>query len=124
MPILKRKTDQEELVKAATSGNNKFFLGTDNAPHLDKNKISNCGCAGIFNSPVAVEMITQLFDKHNCLDKLEGFISTHGCDFYGLSYSNSYITLEKKSWTVDFKFDIPLTSLHQDKTLEWMIKKL
>ena len=86
LPILKRYNDKISLINVATSGNSKFFLGTDNAPHTEKDKLS-CGCAGIFNSPVAVQIITELFYKNNKLENLEKFISTNGCDFYNLPYN-------------------------------------
>ena len=96
LPILKKQEDKIALIEAALSGNSKFFLGTDNAPHSEENKLSCCGCAGIFNSPVAVQIITELFYKHKMLINLEKFISTNGCDFYKLPYNKEYITIVKE----------------------------
>ena len=112
LPILKRYNDKISLINAAISGNSKFFLGTDNAPHAEKDKLSCCGCAGIFNSPVAVQIITELFYRNNKLENLEKFISTNGCDFYNLPYNDEYITLKKKPWIVPKKYNnfVPLMS--------------
>ena len=121
LPILKKNEDRLALLKAAISGNKKFFLGTDNAPHLEENKLSSCGCAGIFNSPVAIEIVTELFEKYDSLDNLEKFISTNGSDFYRLPYNSEYIILEKNDWVVPDKYGdiIPLCC---GKTLSWKIK--
>ena len=118
LPILKRKTDQEELVKAALSGNNKFFLGTDNAPHLEENKLTCCGCAGIFNSPVAIELVTQIFEENNSLYNLEKFISTNGADFYNLAYNEEYIEIKKEVWKVPEKYS-NVVPLYAGKTINW-----
>ena len=104
LPILKKQEDKIALIGAALSGNPKFFLGTDNAPHSEENKLSCCGCAGIFNSPVAVQIITELFYRHKMLINLEKFISTNGCDFYKLPYNKEYITIVKESWIVPKKY--------------------
>jgi dihydroorotase len=110
IPILKKIDDQYALINAAISGNNKFFLGTDNAPHLQKDKLSSCGCAGIFNSPVAIESLTELFEKYSSLHNLEKFVSTNGAQFYNLPYNNEYITLVKDEWVVPSSYGdiIPL----------------
>ena len=121
LPILKKKEDKICLIKAAISGNNKFFLGTDNAPHLEKDKISNCGCAGIFNSPVAIEIITELFDKNNSLHNLEKFMSTNGCDFYKIPYNKEYICLKKEDWIVPNRYG-NLIPLYNGKKIKWKIK--
>lgn len=118
LPILKRSTDRLALLEAALSGRKNFFLGTDSAPHLEVKKLSSCGCAGIFNSPVAVELITEIFDTHDCLDKLEGFISTNGCDCYGLPYNEEYITLKKENWVVPDKY-WGVVPLYNGKTVHW-----
>ena len=103
LPILKTE-DKIALIGAALSGNPKFFLGTDNAPHSESSKLSCCGCAGIFNSPVAVQIVTELFYNNNKLENLEKFVSTNGCDFYGLPYNEEYITLRKVPWIVPEKY--------------------
>ncbi len=82
-PILKSELDRKKLIEAATSGNSKFFLGTDSAPHFDKNKLSACGCAGVFTSPVAMEYLVQLFYNLGKIDMLENFTSINGALFYG-----------------------------------------
>lgn len=98
LPILKRETHREALVKAATSGSNKFFLGTDSAPHAQDNKETSCGCAGIYSAHAAIELYAEVFDNANALDKLEGFASFYGADFYGLPRNTDTITLEKMDW--------------------------
>lgn len=95
LPILKRNIHQEALRKVVTEGNSKFFLGTDSAPHLQGAKESDCGCAGCFNSPNAIEMYAQVFEEMNALDKLEAFSSINGPRFYDLPYNRRTITLEK-----------------------------
>lgn len=100
LPILKRETHRQALVAAATSGNKKFFLGTDSAPHAQDNKETSCGCAGIYSAHAAIELYTEVFDQANALDKLEGFASFYGADFYGLPRNTDTITLEKKDWQV------------------------
>ena len=121
LPILKKREDKMCLIKAAISGNSKFFLGTDNAPHLEKDKISSCGCAGIFNSPVAIEIITELFDKNNSLYNLEKFMSTNGCDFYKIPYNKEYICLKKEDWIVPNRYG-NLIPLYNGKKIKWKIK--
>lgn len=98
LPVLKRITDQEALIRAATSGNPKFFIGTDSAPHAKETKETACGCAGIYSAHAAVELYAESFEKANALDKLEGFCSFYGPDFYQLSRNTSKITLIKESW--------------------------
>ena len=101
LPVLKRQNpDQKALLKAATSGNPKFFLGTDSAPHDRNKKESACGCAGIFSAHAAIELYAEAFDGEGAIDRLEGFASIFGPDFYGLSHNQEKITLEKSSWKV------------------------
>lgn len=100
LPVLKREQHREALLHAATSGNSKFFLGTDSAPHAVGAKESACGCAGMYNAPVALETYAEIFDQHNALDKLEGFASRHGPAFYGLPVNTDTITLVKEPWTL------------------------
>ena len=100
LPILKRETHREALIAAATGGNKKFFLGTDSAPHAQDNKETSCGCAGIYSAHAAIELYAEAFDSANALDKLEGFASFHGPDFYGLPRNTGTITLEKVDWQV------------------------
>ena len=101
LPVLKRKTPhQDALIKAATSGSPKFFLGTDSAPHEQNEKESACGCAGVFSAHAAIELYAHAFEKVNKLDMLEGFASHFGADYYGLKRNTEIITLEKRPWTV------------------------
>jgi dihydroorotase len=100
LPILKRETHREALIAAATSGSKKFFLGTDSAPHAQYDKESACGCAGIYSAHAAIELYAEAFDNANALDKLEGFASFFGADFYGLPRNTETITLEKTDWRV------------------------
>ncbi|MDG2017823.1 MAG: dihydroorotase [Porticoccaceae bacterium] len=100
LPILKRDIHQKALIKAAVSGNKKFFLGTDSAPHTRDSKESCCGCAGCFSHPAAVELYAEVFDKAGAMDKLEAFASTNGPDFYNLPYNNTSISLKKESWEI------------------------
>lgn len=100
LPILKRETHRLALVKAATSGSNKFFLGTDSAPHVQGAKESACGCAGMYTAFHAMELYVEAFDNAKALDKLEGFASFNGPDFYGLPRNTASITLNKETWKV------------------------
>jgi dihydroorotase len=100
LPILKRETHRQALVKAATSGNAKFFLGTDSAPHAKTAKEAACGCAGMYTAHAAIELYAEAFEAANALDKLEGFASFYGADFYGLPRNTAQITLQKQSWQV------------------------
>lgn len=95
LPILKRDTHQAALLGAATSGNPRFFLGTDSAPHARATKEHPCGCAGVYSAPAAIELYAEVFDQANALDKLEGFASFFGADFYGLPHNASKIRMEK-----------------------------
>ncbi len=100
LPIVKRNTDQEALIQAAISGNPRFFLGTDSAPHAISQKISACGCAGIYNAPVALPLCATIFENAKALDKLENFTSRFGAQFYGLPLNSTTITLQKKAFKV------------------------
>lgn len=100
LPVLKREPHRLALVQAATSGNTKFFLGTDSAPHAKSNKENACGCAGIFSAHAAIELYAEVFEQANVLDKLEGFAAFFGADFYGLPRNKHKITLRKETWKV------------------------
>ncbi len=100
LPVLKRASHQNALIEAAISGNPKFFLGTDSAPHAKTDKESSCGCAGVFSAPHAIELYAQAFDKEGAIDKLEGFASKFGADFYNLPRNTDTITLKKQDWCV------------------------
>lgn len=105
LPILKRNKHQEALIKAATSGSTRFFLGTDSAPHTQSSKESSCGCAGAYTAFHAIELYAMAFDRANALDKLEAFAAFHGPDFYGLSRNKETITLKKKPWSLPKALD-------------------
>lgn len=100
LPVLKREDHRLALVKAATSGNPKFFLGTDSAPHACGMKEAACGCAGIYTAHAAIELYAEVFDSAGALDKLEGFASLHGPDHYGSPRNTTHITLNRDPWTV------------------------
>lgn len=106
LPILKRNTHQQALLDAVSSGSNKFFLGTDSAPHAQNAKENSCGCAGCFTTHAAIELYAQVFDSINALDKLEGFASLFGPDFYDLPRNNDTITLTKSAWKVPESYTI------------------
>ena len=100
LPILKREEHRQALLRAATSGNAKFFLGTDSAPHAKHTKEAACGCAGMYTAHAAMELYAEAFDAVGALDKLEGFASFYGADFYGLPRNTDRIQLHRQSWTV------------------------
>jgi dihydroorotase len=100
LPVLKREEHREALGKAAISGNPKFFLGTDSAPHEQHLKESACGCAGIYTAHAAIELYAEVFEQLNALDKLEGFAGFYGADYYRLPRNTGKITLQKESWQV------------------------
>ena len=125
LPILKRNRHQEALIAAAVSGNPKFFLGTDSAPHAQTAKESACGCAGCYTAPTAIELYAEVFDAHNALDKLEGFASLFGPDFYALPRNTQTLTLIRKPWVVPASYDMagePLIPLRANEELTWQIK--
>jgi dihydroorotase len=103
LPILKRETHRKALVEATISGNPKFFLGTDTAPHLTKDKESACGCAGIFNTTYCIQILTQLFDNENSLHNLEKFVSINGADHYNLKTNKDTILMSKSCEKLNFK---------------------
>jgi len=106
LPVLKRDIHQQALLGAIASGSNKFFLGTDSAPHAKNKKESACGCAGIFSAHAALEIYATIFEQQNALDKLEAFASLNGPDFYGLPYNKQTITLEKTEWTIPKEYPL------------------
>lgn len=104
LPVLKRETHRLALLEAATSGNPKFFLGTDSAPHLRQHKENACGCAGCFTAPLALALYAEAFEQADALDKLEAFASFHGADFYRLPRNRETITLLRQPWTVPMTY--------------------
>ncbi|HBH35179.1 MAG TPA: dihydroorotase, partial [Gammaproteobacteria bacterium] len=100
LPVLKREQHRRALVEAATSGNPKFFLGTDSAPHAKSAKESGCGCAGMYTAHAAIELYAEVFEEAGALDRLEAFASFHGADFYGLPRNSDTISLNREAWLV------------------------
>ncbi len=124
LPIIKREHHRQALVEAATSGNPKFFLGTDSAPHLTNAKENSCGCAGCYSAYGAIELYTAVFDQVDALDKLEGFASCYGPDFYQLPRNTKTITLQKQSWTVPSSYQVDnetITPLKANEILNWKL---
>ena len=125
LPVLKRKAPhQDALIAAATSGNPKFFLGTDSAPHYQNEKESACGCAGVFSAHAAIELYADAFEKANKLDMLEGFASNFGADFYGLKRNTEIITLEKRPWMVPKSYsfsDSKVIPFLAEEQLSWRL---
>lgn len=122
LPVLKRETHRIALVTAATSGNPKFFLGTDSAPHNRSAKESVCGCAGCFSAPLALELYAEVFERANALDKLEAFASFFGADFYRLPRNSGTVSLQKKSWKVPDSYsfaDVSVIPLSANEELHW-----
>jgi dihydroorotase len=105
LPILKRERDRQALLEAATSGNPRYFLGTDSAPHERATKETACGCAGMFTAHAAIELYAEAFEAAGKLDRLEGFASRFGADFYGLPRHTDTITLLKDPWNVPQRYD-------------------
>jgi len=107
------------------SGSRKFFLGTDSAPHAKHAKENACGCAGCYSAWSALELYTQIFDELGALDKLEGFASFHGADFYGLPRNENTVTLVKQSWTVPesvvLRNSEAIVPFFAGKTVTWKI---
>ncbi len=100
LPVLKREVHRRALLEAATSGSPRFFLGTDSAPHAKHLKENACGCAGCYTAPHALELYAAAFESVGALDRLEGFASFFGPDFYGLARNTARITLNRQTWTV------------------------
>ncbi len=125
LPVLKREQHRQALLKSATSGNPKFFLGTDSAPHLTHLKEASCGCAGCFSAPLALELYAEAFEQANALDKLEGFASFYGADFYRLPRNQTQITLSKREWRVPDAYNVAghtLTPLLAGQVINWHIE--
>ncbi len=124
LPILKRNTHQEALLDAATSGSAKFFLGTDSAPHAQNAKEISCGCAGCYTAYAAIELYAEAFEQRNALDKLEGFASHFGADFYQLPRNQDTITLVREPWTAPSSLafgEQQLIPLRAGETLNWRV---
>jgi len=126
LPVLKREVHREALVAAAVSGNPKFFLGTDSAPHAKGAKEAACGCAGCYTAYAAIELYAEAFEQAGALDKLEGFASCHGPDWYGLPRNTDTITLVKETWTVPASYPYISTDdivpLRAGESLSWKMR--
>jgi dihydroorotase len=124
LPVLKRNSHQLALIEAATSGNPKFFLGTDSAPHPKGDKEAACGCAGIYTAPGALELYTEVFDQAKALDRLEGFASLYGPRFYGLPVNAEKISLVRDSWQMEESFQFgrnTVIPVRAGETLHWRL---
>jgi dihydroorotase len=124
LPILKRETHREALVQAATSGNKKFFLGTDSAPHAQHTKENACGCAGCYSAHNAIELYAEAFEAAGALDKLEAFASFYGADYYGLPRNTDKITLRKEEWQVPASLGFgehQLVPLRAGEKMKWKL---
>ena len=125
LPVLKRETHRVALLAAATSGNPRFFLGTDSAPHAKGLKEHACGCAGCYTALHALELYTQAFDQAGALDQLEGFASFYGADFYGLPRSTESVTLRREPWRLPAEFmagDDEIVPLGGGESIGWRME--
>ncbi len=124
LPILKREEDRQALIGAAVSGNSKFFLGTDSAPHARNTKEAACGCAGCYTAHAGIELYAEVFDAANALERLEGFASMHGPDFYRLPRNADRIALKNEAWSVPQELlfhDDTLVPFRAGGTVSWKI---
>ncbi len=125
LPVLKRETHRQALIAAVTSGNPRFFLGTDSAPHSRSAKESDCGCAGCYTAHAGIELYAEAFDAAGALDRLEAFASLNGAAFYGLLPNADRITLQRKSWEVPAAYDYlgadPLVPLRAGESVGWRL---
>jgi dihydroorotase len=117
-PVPQSPVDRDTLCLAATSGNPKFFFGSDSAPHLEATKLTDCGCAGVFSAPTALPVVISVFEKMGALDKLEAFLSENGAKFYGLPLNKGTITFRKEPWTVTPSCG-GIVPFMYGKTLDW-----
>ncbi len=125
LPILKRATHQHALVAAATSGNKKFFLGTDSAPHAKGMKEAACGCAGSYTAHAALELYAEVFEQEGKLENLEAFASHNGPDFYGVPRNTDTVTLTKESWDVPATMPFgsqTVVPIRAGESIQWQVK--
>ena len=123
-PVLKRETHRLSLVRAATGGSPKYFLGTDSAPHARGEKESACGCAGCYSAHAAIELYAEAFERAGALDRLEAFASFHGADFYGLPRNTATITLKPESWVFPESYPFgadTVVPLRAGETMRWRV---
>jgi len=124
LPVLKREEHRQALLQAAVSGSPKFFLGTDSAPHAKSAKEAACGCAGMYTSHAGIELYAEAFEEAGALEKLEGFASFYGADFYGLPRNKDSITLVKQPWMVADSLPFPgdaLVPLRAGQSIAWRL---
>ncbi len=124
LPVLKRETHRQALLEAAVSGNPKFFLGTDSAPHPRNAKESACGCAGIYSAHAAIELYAEIFEQAGALDRLEAFSSFYGADFYRLSRNRDTLKLERQPWQVPEELQMgsaAVVPLRNGEMLRWRL---
>ena len=124
LPVLKRESHREVLMEMAVSGNPKFFLGTDSAPHARGAKESACGCAGMYTAHAAIELYAEAFDRAGALDRLEGFASFFGADFYALPRNRGTITLRRERWDVPATYPFgeePLVPYRAGERIGWRL---
>ena len=125
LPVLKRETHRQALLDAATSGDDRFFLGTDSAPHARNTKEAACGCAGCFTAANALELYCAAFEQRDALHRLDAFASEFGAAFYGLPRNTDSITLERKAWTVPTTLpyaDADIVPLHAGEAMDWQLQ--
>lgn len=126
LPVLKRNIHQQALRETVATGSNKFFLGTDSAPHEQSKKENACGCAGCYSAWSAIELYAQVFDELDALDKFEGFASLHGADFYGVPRNTNTITLRRESWDIPEAINLPngnpIVPFFAGQTLSWKLQ--
>lgn len=124
LPVLKQEREREALVKAAVSGNPKFFLGSDSAPHPRSAKETDHGCAGIFSAPACIELYAEVFEQAGALERLEAFTSFHGADFYQMPRNHGKITLLKRTWTMPERYPLgaqEIVPLRAGETVRWAL---
>jgi dihydroorotase len=124
LPVLKRETHRQALLDAATSGDPRFFLGTDSAPHARNTKETACGCAGCFTAANALELYCAAFERRGALHRLDDFASRFGAAFYGLPRNAGTVTLERSAWNVPAVLpyaDADIVPLHAGEVMEWRV---
>jgi dihydroorotase len=125
LPVLKREEHRQALVRAATSSSAKFFLGTDSAPHAKHLKENDCGCAGCYTAHAGIELYAEAFDEAGALDRLEGFASFFGADFYGLPRNTERISLARDAWQVPQQLRFggdELVPLRAGQSIPWRLQ--
>jgi dihydroorotase len=124
LPVLKREEHRQAIVRAATSGSPKYFLGTDSAPHSKASKECLCGAAGCYSAHAALDLYAEAFEDAGALDKLEGFASFHGADFYGVPRNTDQVTLRREAWTVPSSYsfgDEVVVPLRHGESVRWRV---